>query len=104
MGASFPQPTEEIETARAELLFTASLYTEALKEYEWLLSSHPGSAHIGEWQLGRAKCQVRLRRDHEALESLTASLASPALNAQRLVLSIEVYVAGQPCGGARGAL
>jgi len=91
LGASFPQPTEEIETARLELLFRASLYKEALKGYEGLLTSKPGSASTGEWQLGRARCLLSLRRDSEALEVLSGSLATPALNAERLALRIDAY-------------
>ena len=91
LGASFPQPTEEIETARLELLFRASLVKEALKGYEGLLTSQPGSAHADEWQLGRARCLLHLRRDAEALELLSGSLATPALNAERLALRIEAY-------------
>jgi soluble lytic murein transglycosylase len=89
LGADFPQPTEEIETARAELLFNASLFKEALTEYEALLSSRPASAHAGHWQLGRARCLLRLRRDPEAVEALSVTLASPALNAERLALWVE---------------
>jgi soluble lytic murein transglycosylase len=89
LGADFPQPTEEIETARAELLFNASLFKEALTEYEALLSSRPASAHAGDWQLGRARCLLRLRRDPEAVEALSVTLASPALNAERLALWVE---------------
>jgi soluble lytic murein transglycosylase len=89
LGADFPQPAEEIETARAELLFNASLIKEALSDYEALLSSRPASAHAGDWQLSRARCLLRLRRDREAAEALSVSLASPALNAERLALWVE---------------
>jgi soluble lytic murein transglycosylase len=89
LGTDFPQPAEEIETARVELLFNASLFKEALMGYEALLSSRPASAHAGEWQLGRARCLLRLRRDREAAEALSVSLASPALNAERLALWVE---------------
>jgi soluble lytic murein transglycosylase len=89
LGADFPQPSEEIETARAELLFNASLFMEALTDYEALLSSRPASTHAGDWQLGRARCLLRLRRDREAAEVLSISLASPALNAERLALWVE---------------
>ena len=91
LGTRFPQPTEEIETARVELLSRASLLKEALKEYEGLLSSRSGSTLAGEWQLGRARCLIRLKRDAEALETLSGSLATPALNAERLALRIEAY-------------
>jgi len=91
LGVGFPQPTEEIETGRVELLFRASLFKEALKGYEGLLSSRPGSADAGEWQLGRARCLLRMRRDAEVLEALSGSLASPALDAERLALRIEAF-------------
>ena len=91
LGARFPQPTEEIETARAELLARASLVKEALKEYEALLRSRPGSALAGGWQLGRARCLIRLKRGAEALEALSGRLATPALNTERLALEIEAY-------------
>jgi soluble lytic murein transglycosylase len=91
LGANFPQPKEEIENARLELLFRASLFKEALKGYEELLSSRPGSANASEWQLGRARCLLHIRRDSEALEALSGSLASPALNAERLALRTEAY-------------
>jgi soluble lytic murein transglycosylase len=91
LGPNFPRPTEEIETARLALLFKASLFKEALKGYEELLASGPASDHAGDWQLGRARCLLRLRRDAEALEALSVSLASPALNAERLALMVEAY-------------
>jgi soluble lytic murein transglycosylase len=90
LGADFPQPTEETESARVELLFKASWFKEALEGYGALLSSRPTSAHAGEWQLDRTRCLVRLRRDHEAFQALSVSLASPALNAERLALWVEV--------------
>jgi soluble lytic murein transglycosylase len=104
LGADFPQPTEEIETARAGLLFNASSFREALKDYEALLSSRPASAHAGEWQLGRARCLLRLRRDHEAMDALAASLATPALNAERLALLVEAYTREDNSTAALAAL
>jgi soluble lytic murein transglycosylase len=91
LGADYPQPTEEIENARVELLFKASLYEPALKGYEALLSSRPASALADVWKLGRARCLLRLRRDSEAVEALSVSLAGPAMNAERLALCVEAY-------------
>jgi len=91
LGASFPQPAEEMETARLGLLMKASLFKEALTGYQELLASTPASALASDWQLGRAQCLLHLRRDTEALEALSASLPSPALNAQRLALRVEAY-------------
>ena len=104
LGASFPQPTEEIETARLELLFRASLFKEALKGYEGLLSSMPRSAHAGEWQLGRARCLLRMRRDSEALEALSSPLPSPSLNAERLALRIEAFTRADNASATLDAL
>jgi soluble lytic murein transglycosylase len=104
LGADFPQPTEEIETARAGLLFNASLFKEALKDYEALLSSQPASAHAGAWLLGRARCLVRLRRDREAADALAVSFANPALNAERLAMLVETYVREDNSTGALAAL
>jgi soluble lytic murein transglycosylase len=104
LGADFPQPTEEIEAARVELLFNASLFKEALEGYEALLSSRPASAHADEWKLGRVRCLLRLRRDREAVEALSVSLASPALNAERLALSVEACAREDNSSGALAAL
>jgi soluble lytic murein transglycosylase len=104
LGADFPQPSEEIETARAGVLFNASLFKEALKDYEALLSSRPASAHAGDWQLGRARCLVRLRRDREAADALSVSFANPALNAGRLALLVEVYAREDNSTAALAAL
>ena len=104
LGADFPQPTEEIEAARVELLFNASLFKEALEGYEALLSSRPASAHADEWKLGRVRCLLRLRRDREADEALSVSLASPALNAERLALRVEACAREDNSSGALAAL
>ena len=104
LGADFPQPTEEIETARLELLFKASLFKEALQGYEELLASSPSSAHVGEWQLGRARCLLNLHRDAEAGELLSVSLATPALNAERLALMVEGDVREENSSAALAAL
>jgi soluble lytic murein transglycosylase len=104
LGADFPQPTEEIEAARVESLFNASLFREALEGYDALLLSRPASAHADDWKLGRARCLLRLRRDPEAMEALSVSLASPALNAARLALTVEAYAREENSSGALAAL
>jgi soluble lytic murein transglycosylase len=104
LGADFPKPTEEIETARVESLFNASLNREALEGYEALLSSRPASVHADDWKLGRARCLLRLRRDGEAVEALSVSLASPAMNAERLALWVEACAREDNSSGALAAL
>jgi soluble lytic murein transglycosylase len=93
-----------MESARVDLLFNASLFKEALLGYEALLSTRPASAHVGEWELGRARCLLRLRRDHEAFQALSVNLASPALNAERLALWIEACAREDNSAGAVAAL
>jgi soluble lytic murein transglycosylase len=104
LGGDFPQPTEEMENARLELLFKASLFKEALKGYEELLASRPASAHAGEWQLGRARCLLRLRREREADAALSAGLASPALNSERLAVWVEACAREDNSDAALAAL
>jgi len=90
LGADFPVPTEEIQTARVESFFKAARYEEALKEYEGLLDARPTSPFVLRWQLGRARCLLRLRRNGKVLAGLSASFAAaPAMDAERLALLVE---------------
>lgn len=90
LGANFPLPAEEIETARVEILFKASRFEAALKEYTDLLETRPASPLAGRWQLGRARCLIRLRRTGEALQALAPGFeANPAMEAERLALLVE---------------
>ena len=104
LGTEFPQPTEEMETARAGLLFNASAYKEALEAYEALLLSRQASALTDAWKLGRARCLVRLRRDQEAFNALSVALATPAVDAERLALLVEARARQDDSAGALQAL
>jgi soluble lytic murein transglycosylase len=104
LGADFSLPTDEMETSRATLLFNASLYGEALADYEALISSRPSSALMDIWKLGRARCLLHLRRDQEALDALSAGFASPASNAERLALLTQAYARKDDSAAALQAL
>jgi soluble lytic murein transglycosylase len=104
LGADCPQPTEEMETARAGLLFNASLYTLALEGYEALLSSRPASPLTDVWKLGRARCLLRLRRDQDASAALSTGFTTPAVEAERLALLVEVRARADDSTGALQAL
>lgn len=93
LGAAFPQPTEEMETAHIENLFQASRFEEALKEYGELLEARPASQFAARWRLGRARCLLRLRRTDEALRALAPGFpGNPALEAERLGLLVNTQV------------
>jgi soluble lytic murein transglycosylase len=91
LGSTYPIPTDEIRTARAGILFKAARYEDALKEFEGLCEAEPASPFAPRWQLGRARCLLRLRRIAEALEALLNHFAAPELEAQRLALLVQVH-------------
>jgi soluble lytic murein transglycosylase len=92
LGAAFPSPTEEMQTARVETLVKASRFDEALKEDEELLRTQPSSSFVLRWRLQHARCLLRLRRTGRAVEELSPSLAADtAIDAERLALLVEAY-------------
>jgi soluble lytic murein transglycosylase len=91
LGADYPVPDGEMETARGEALFKAGRYDEALKVYDELLKAGGGSPMHPAWQLGQARCLLHLRRSADALQSLSTHFASPDLEAQRLALLVQVH-------------
>ncbi len=93
LGGRFPQPSEAIQTARAERLLNLSLPAQALADYETLLQERPESPFAPRWQLGRARCLIRLRRRDEAITLLQPALAeNPELDAQRLYALIDAFL------------
>jgi len=94
LGENFPQASEEIRSARAETLFNKSLPAEALADYEKLLQERPASPFTPRWQIGRARCLIRLRRREEAIALLEPAFAgNPELDAQRLYALVDAYLA-----------
>ena len=92
LGANYPTVSDEIATARVEKLFSASQYSEALREYEQLLKERRNSAWAWGWNLGRAKCLIRLGRGADAAETLVNSVApTPELDAERLATLVDAY-------------
>ena len=92
LGVNYPTVSDEIATARVEKLFSASRYSEALREYEQLLRDRRNSAWAWGWNLGRAKCLIRLGRGADAAETLVNSVApTPELDAERLATLVDAY-------------
>jgi soluble lytic murein transglycosylase len=91
LGSTYPIPADEIRTARGEILFRATRYEDALKEFEGLREAEPASPLAPRWQLGRARCLLRLRRIADALEDLSNHFATPDLEAQRLALLVQAH-------------
>jgi len=90
-GSIYPVPDVELEMARVEVLFKAGRYADALGEYGELLKDEPASPMVPRWQLGQARCLLRLRRSAEALPLLFTHLPSPDLEAQRLALLVQIH-------------
>ncbi|HEX5410804.1 MAG TPA: transglycosylase SLT domain-containing protein [Terriglobia bacterium] len=92
LGVNFPPISDEIATARAEKLFSASHYSEALQDYEQLLKNRRESTWAWSWNLGRAKCLIGLGRGSDAAETLVNSVApTPELDAERLATLVDAY-------------
>jgi peptidoglycan lytic transglycosylase len=92
LGVNYPPVTDEIATARAERLYSASHYSEALKGYEQLLKERRHSTWAWKWNLGRAGCLIHLRQANAAAETLVNSVApTPQLDAERLATMVDAY-------------
>ena len=92
LGAAYPVPKDDLEMTRVEGLFKAGRSADALKEFTELLRDEPASPMVPRWQLGQARCLVRLRRTPDALQVLFTHFVSPDLEAQRLALLVQVHV------------
>jgi peptidoglycan lytic transglycosylase len=92
LGVNYPPVSDEIATARVERLYAASHYSEALAGYEQLLQKTQNSTWAWRWNLGRAKCLIRLGRGSDAVETLVNSAApTPELDAERLATLVDAY-------------
>jgi soluble lytic murein transglycosylase len=98
LGPAYPVPTDEIRTARGEILFRAAHFEDALEEFEGLRQAEPASPVAPRWQLGQARCLLRLRRTADALESLSNHFATPDLEAQRLALLVQAHAQQSDAG------
>ena len=92
LGADYPVPNDEIKMARVEVLFKAGRYDDALTDYNVFLRDNPASPMVPRWQLGKARCLLRLRRSADALQALFTPFAVPDQEAQRLALLVQVHV------------
>ncbi len=90
LGSGFPTAGEDLETVRADALFNASRFRDALKEYDDLLRRRVHSLRAGRWKLGRARCLVRLKHYLEAVETLEGLVtADPEVEVWRLATLAE---------------
>ena len=92
LGDTYPIPTDEALTGRVEIFFKNARYKDALKEFEDLQKAEPASPFAASWQLGQARCLVRLRRGAEALELLFQHFTAPELEAQRLAVLAQIHI------------
>ena len=72
LGSSFPTAELEALTHRAEVLFNNGRFDDARREYRQLVQVHPSASEVGGWQVAEARCLIRLKRGHEALDVLKA--------------------------------
>lgn len=92
LGVSFPPVSDEIATARVEKLYSTFHYSQALKGYEQLLNDRRNSTWAWLWNLGRAKCLIRLGRSDDAIDTLVHSVAPTSeLDAERLATLVDAY-------------
>jgi soluble lytic murein transglycosylase len=93
LGAHFPEVSEDIQTARAALLYAKSLVNDALSDYEALLQAYPGSRLVPRWKVARAGCLLRLKQADRAIEGLQEKFAAdPEADAQRLATLVEAHL------------
>lgn len=96
MGAAYPAAPDLLVTRRAELLREHVSQRAALRQYDHLLQTRPGSAWADHWQIDRAACLVSLKRSAEAAASLSAlapSSSNPGLQEVRLAVLTRAYAA-----------
>jgi peptidoglycan lytic transglycosylase len=92
LGVNYPPVSDEIATARLEKLYSASRYSEAVKGYDQLLNDRRSSTWAWRWNLGRARCLIRLGLGADAAETLVNSVApTPELDAERLATLVDAY-------------
>jgi soluble lytic murein transglycosylase len=92
LGSAYPAPHVEYLMARADALYKGGRYDDALQLYLELQRDEAASPLVPNWQLAQARCQLRLHRGADALQAFAVHLASPELDAQRLLLIVQVHV------------
>ncbi|MGE5325986.1 MAG: transglycosylase SLT domain-containing protein [Deltaproteobacteria bacterium] len=92
LGDKLPKVSEEIQTARADKLYSRGRYSDALKDYEALLGASPKSPFVARWTVGRARCLVRTGQIPAALDALQQAMPQdPAMDAERLSALVDIY-------------
>jgi len=92
LGASFPEPSDELKMARAEAIFKAGHFDDALKEYGALLTAGPSNSLAQRWLLEQTRCLVRLHHTADASQALLTHYDTPELESQRLTLMVQLHV------------
>ena len=89
LGAQYPEVSDETKIGRAEAFFKHSDVRGALGEYDNLLLNEPHSLFRPKWQMGRARCLLRLGQYSQAVETLKHPVgANPHVEAERLALLV----------------
>jgi soluble lytic murein transglycosylase len=91
LGPNYPLPHGDQEMTRMEALFKAGRFEDTLHEYGELIKNDPTGPMVHQWQLGQARCLVRLRRTADALQALSTHFDTPELEAKRLALLVQVH-------------
>ncbi len=91
LGIVYQEPDVGLRRTRADALSAAGRYEDALKEFDGLMKDEPSSAMLPYWQLGQARCFLRMHRTADALQALAIHFAVPDLEAQRLALLVHAH-------------
>ncbi len=90
MGTKFPEATEDLRTARADVLATNSRWLEASSEYSDLLRAFPRSPMAPRWKLGKARMLLRSRKVEQAVKILKTEIPlTPETEPGRLQLLVD---------------
>ena len=91
LGIAYKEPDVALRRARAEALYQAGRYDDALNEFGAVVKDEPASMLAPYCQLGQAKCLLRLHRGADAVQILPTHFAPPDLEAQRLDLLLQAH-------------
>jgi soluble lytic murein transglycosylase len=91
LGIAYQDPDVGLRRTRADALSAAGRYDDALKEFDELMKDEPSSPMLPYWQLGQARCFLRMHRTADALQALAIHFAPPDLEAQRLALLVRAH-------------
>ncbi|HXW15387.1 MAG TPA: transglycosylase SLT domain-containing protein [Terriglobia bacterium] len=91
LGLAYQEPDVGLRRTRADALSAAGRGDDALNEFDKLMKDEPASPMLPYWQVGQARCFLRMHRTADALQALAIHFAVPDLEAQRLALLVRVH-------------